>query len=291
MYQLFSDAFSDFLLENPQIAKKIVEKGILAAKARVAAKRAREVTRKKSGLEISNLPGKLADCSSNNPAETELFIVEGDSAGGSAKSGRNREFQAILPIRGKILNVEKASMDKILANEEIRSLFTAMGTGFGAEFDVSKARYQKLVLMTDADVDGAHIRTLLLTLIYRYMKPVLEAGYVYIAQPPIYGVKVGSEIKEYIQPGANQEVELAAALERYSEGRSKPTIQRYKGLGEMDDHQLWETTMNPEHRLMARVSVDDAAEADKIFDMLMGDKVEPRREFIEENAEYSTLDV
>ena len=289
--RLFSEAFSDFLMENPQIAKRIVEKGILAAKARVAAKRAREVTRKKSGLEISNLPGKLADCSSNNPAETELFIVEGDSAGGSAKSGRDREFQAILPIRGKILNVEKASMDKILANEEIRSLFTAMGTGFGAEFDVSKARYQKLVIMTDADVDGAHIRTLLLTLIYRYMKPVLEAGYVYIAQPPIYGVKVGSEIKEYIQPGANQEKQLQEALARYSEGRSKPTIQRYKGLGEMDDHQLWETTMNPEHRLMARVSVDDAAEADKIFDMLMGDRVEPRREFIEENAVYSTLDV
>ena len=189
------------------------------------------------------------------------------------------------------MNVEKASMDKILANEEIRSLFTAMGTGFGAEFDVTKARYHKLVLMTDADVDGAHIRTLLLTLIYRYMKPVLEAGYVYIAQPPIYGVKVGSEIKEYIQPGTNQEAQLTAALERYSEGRSKPTIQRYKGLGEMDDHQLWETTMNPEHRLMARVSVDDAAEADRIFDMLMGDRVEPRREFTEENAEYSTLDV
>ncbi|MBW5068789.1 DNA topoisomerase (ATP-hydrolyzing) subunit B [Streptococcus pneumoniae] len=289
--RLFSEAFSDFLMENPQIAKRIVEKGILAAKARVAAKRAREVTRKKSGLEISNLPGKLADCSSNNPAETELFIVEGDSAGGSAKSGRNREFQAILPIRGKILNVEKASMDKILANEEIRSLFTAMGTGFGAEFDVSKARYQKLVLMTDADVDGAHIRTLLLTLIYRYMKPILEAGYVYIAQPPIYGVKVGSEIKEYIQPGADQEIKLQEALARYSEGRTKPTIQRYKGLGEMDDHQLWETTMDPEHRLMARVSVDAAAEADKIFDMLMGDRVEPRREFIEENAVYSTLDV
>jgi len=289
--RLFSEAFSDFLLENPAVARKIVEKGILASKARIAAKRAREVTRKKSGLEISNLPGKLADCSSNDPQETELFIVEGDSAGGSAKSGRNREFQAILPIRGKILNVEKASMDKILANEEIRSLFTAMGTGFGADFDVSKARYQKLVIMTDADVDGAHIRTLLLTLIYRYMKPVLEAGFVYIAQPPIYGVKVGSEVKEYIQPGANQEEELQAALARYSEGRSKPTIQRYKGLGEMDDHQLWETTMNPEHRLMARVSVDDAAEADKIFDMLMGDRVEPRREFIEENAVYSTLDV
>ena len=289
--RLFSDAFSRFLLENPQIAKKIVEKGILASKARIAAKRAREVTRKKSGLEISNLPGKLADCSSNDASQNELFIVEGDSAGGSAKSGRNREFQAILPIRGKILNVEKASMDKILANDEIRSLFTAMGTGFGADFDVSKARYHKLVIMTDADVDGAHIRTLLLTLIYRFMRPVLEAGYVYIAQPPIYGVKVGSEIKEYIQPGGNQEQELQAAIERYSSGRSKPTVQRYKGLGEMDDHQLWATTMDPEHRLMARVSVDDAAEADKIFDMLMGDRVEPRREFIEENAVYSTLDI
>ena len=289
--RLFSEAFSDFLLENPQIARRIVEKGILASKARIAAKRAREVTRKKSGLEISNLPGKLADCSSNDPSKTELFIVEGDSAGGSAKSGRDREFQAILPIRGKILNVEKASMDKILANEEIRSLFTAMGTGFGADFDVEKARYKKLVIMTDADVDGAHIRTLLLTLFYRYMRPIVEAGFVYIAQPPIYGVKVGSDIKEYIQPGVNQEEELQAALARHSEGRSKPTIQRYKGLGEMDDHQLWETTMNPENRLMARVTVDDAAEADKIFDMLMGDKVEPRRDFIEENAVYSTLDV
>lgn len=289
--RLFSEAFQRFLLENPQVARKIVEKGILASKARIAAKRAREVTRKKSGLEISNLPGKLADCSSNDASQNELFIVEGDSAGGSAKSGRNRKFQAILPIRGKILNVEKATMDKILANEEIRSLFTAMGTGFGADFDVSKARYQKLVIMTDADVDGAHIRTLLLTLIYRFMRPVLEAGYVYIAQPPIYGVKVGSEIKEYIQPGIEQEEQLKTALEKYSVGRSKPTVQRYKGLGEMDDHQLWETTMDPENRLMARVTVDDAAEADKVFDMLMGDRVEPRREFIEENAVYSTLDI
>ncbi|HEP1342511.1 TPA: DNA topoisomerase (ATP-hydrolyzing) subunit B [Streptococcus pyogenes] len=289
--RLFSEAFQRFLLENPQVARKIVEKGSLASKARIAAKRAREVTRKKSGLEISNLPGKLADCSSNDANQNELFIVEGDSAGGSAKSGRNREFQAILPIRGKILNVEKATMDKILANEEIRSLFTAMGTGFGADFDVSKARYQKLVIMTDADVDGAHIRTLLLTLIYRFMRPVLEAGYVYIAQPPIYGVKVGSEIKEYIQPGIDQEDQLKTALEKYSIGRSKPTVQRYKGLGEMDDHQLWETTMDPENRLMARVTVDDAAEADKVFDMLMGDRVEPRRDFIEENAVYSTLDI
>ena len=278
------------MLENPQVARKIVEKGILASKARIAAKRAREVTRKKSGLEISNLPGKLADCSSNNPEQTELFIVEGDSAGGSAKSGRNREFQAILPIRGKILNVEKATMDKILANEEIRSLFTAMGTGFGADYDLSKARYHKLVIMTDADVDGAHIRTLLLTLFYRYMRPVVEAGYVYIAQPPIYGIKVGSETKEYIQPGESQEKDLQEALARWAQGRTKPTVQRYKGLGEMDDHQLWDTTMDPEHRLMARVSVEDAAEADKIFDMLMGDRVEPRREFIEDNAQYSTID-
>ena len=289
--KLFSEELQTFMLENPQVARKVVEKGILASKARIAAKRAREVTRKKSGLEISNLPGKLADCQSNDPKQTELFIVEGDSAGGSAKSGRNREFQAILPIRGKILNVEKATMDKILANEEIRSLFTAMGTGFGADYDVSKARYHKLVIMTDADVDGAHIRTLLLTLFYRYMRPVVEAGYIYIAQPPIYGIKVGSETKEYIQPGENQEAELAEALARWSQGRTKPNVQRYKGLGEMDDHQLWETTMDPEHRLMAQVSVEDAAEADKIFDMLMGDRVEPRREFIEENAQYSTIDI
>ncbi|WEV60343.1 DNA topoisomerase (ATP-hydrolyzing) subunit B [Streptococcaceae bacterium ESL0729] len=288
--RLFSEALERFLLENPQVARKIVDKGILASKARIAAKRAREVTRKKSGLEISNLPGKLADCSSNDPKQTELFIVEGDSAGGSAKSGRNREFQAILPIRGKILNVEKATMDKILANEEIRSLFTAMGTGFGGDFDVEKARYQKLVIMTDADVDGAHIRTLLLTLFYRYMRPIVEAGYVYIAQPPIYGVKSGKTIN-YIQPGENQEIELQKMIEEMSNGRTKPVVQRYKGLGEMDDHQLWETTMDPEHRTMARVTVEDAAEADMIFDMLMGDRVEPRRDFIEANAKYSTIDI
>jgi DNA gyrase subunit B len=289
---LFSEAFETFLLENPQVGKVIVAKGILASKARSAAKKAREMTRnQKTGLEISNLPGKLADCSSNDPTQTELFIVEGDSAGGSAKTGRNREFQAILPIRGKILNVEKATMDKILANEEIRSLFTAMGTGFGADYDLSKARYHKLVIMTDADVDGAHIRTLLLTLFYRYMRPVVEAGYVYIAQPPIYGVKVGHDVKEYIQPGANQEKDLQDALERWSEGRTKPTFQRYKGLGEMDAEQLWETTMDPERRTMARVSIDDAAEADRIFTMLMGDEVAPRREFIEDNAQYSNIDI
>ena len=288
--RLFSEAFNKFLLENPTVAKKVIDKGILAAKARLAAKRAREVTRRKGALEISNLPGKLADCSSRDPQKSELFIVEGDSAGGSAKQGRDREFQAILPIRGKILNVEKATMDKILANEEIRSLFTAMGTGFGDDFDVSKARYHKLVIMTDADVDGAHIRTLLLTLFYRFMRPVVEAGYIYIAQPPLYGIKQGKKI-QYIQPGKHAEDDLAAALAELP-ASPKPSVQRYKGLGEMDDHQLWETTMDPDRRVMLRVTVDDAILADQTFEMLMGDKVEPRRNFIEENARYvKNLDI
>lgn len=288
--RLFSEAFNKFLLENPTVAKKVVEKGVLASKARMAAKRAREVTRRKGALEISNLPGKLSDCSSRDPKKSELFIVEGDSAGGSAKQGRDREFQAILPIRGKILNVEKASMDKILANEEIRSLFTAMGTGFGDEFDVAKARYHKLVIMTDADVDGAHIRTLLLTLFYRFMRPVVEAGYVYIAQPPLYGIKQGKNIT-YIQPGKEAETDLAEKIKELP-ATPKPSIQRYKGLGEMDDHQLWETTMDPEARVMLRVTVDDAIKADQIFETLMGDKVEPRRDFIEINARYvKNLDV
>lgn len=288
--RLFSEHFMKFLLENPSVGRQIVEKGLLASRARLAAKRAREVTRRKGALEISNLPGKLADCSSNDPEKCELFIVEGDSAGGSAKQGRNREFQAILPIRGKILNVEKASMDKILANEEIRSLFTAMGTGFGEDFDVSKARYHKLVIMTDADVDGAHIRTLLLTLFYRYMRPIVEAGYVYIAQPPLYGVKQGKNIT-YVQPGKNAEEELKQVVASLP-ASPKPSVQRYKGLGEMDDHQLWETTMDPSNRMMARVSVDDAITADQIFEMLMGDRVEPRRAFIEENAHYvKNLDI
>ena len=282
--RLFSTHFDKFLMENPQVARKIVEKGILASKARLAAKRAREVTRKKSGLEISNLPGKLADCSSNDPTITELFIVEGDSAGGSAKQGRSRHFQAILPIRGKILNVEKATLDKILANEEIRSLFTAMGTGFGGDFDLSKARYQKLVIMTDADVDGSHIRTLLITLFYRYMRPAVEAGYIYIAQPPLYKLKQGKN-EYYIQ---NDE-ELEAKLKELP-AHPKPQLSRYKGLGEMDAEQLWETTMNPENRSMLQVSVEDAAEADQILDILMGDRVEPRREFIESNAKYINMD-
>lgn len=283
--RLFSAGFEEFLLENPQIAKVIVDKGILAAQARKAARRAREMTRQKNVLEISNLPGKLADCSSNDPEKCELFIVEGDSAGGSAKQGRSRMYQAILPIRGKILNVEKASMDRILSNEEIRSLFTAMGTGFGSEFDVTKARYHKLIIMTDADVDGAHIRTLLLTLIFRYMRPVLEAGYVYIANPPLYQVKQGRR-EIYM----NSDEELEAWQTENPDARY--TLQRYKGLGEMNDDQLWDTTMNPQNRRLQRVTYDDAEEADQVMSMLMGDEVEPRREFIEENATFvENLDI
>lgn len=277
--RLFSSNYESFLLENPKVAKIIIEKGILASRARNAAKRAREMTRKKSGLEIANLPGKLADCSSRDPEKSELFIVEGDSAGGSAKQGRSRMYQAILPIRGKILNVEKASMDRILNNEEIRSLFTAMGTGFGAEFDVSKARYHKLILMTDADVDGAHIRTLLLTLIFRYMRPLLEAGYIYIAQPPLYQIKQG---KKELYLDTDEQLRKWQAENpdaRYS-------LQRYKGLGEMDYEQLWDTTMNPENRRLLRVTIDDAEIANDVMEMLMGDEVPPRREFIEENAVY-----
>lgn len=284
--KLFSETFNKFMLENPTVAKQIVEKGLLAAKARIAAKRAREVTRKKNGLEISNLPGKLADNTSKDPEISELFIVEGDSAGGSAKQGRSRLTQAILPIRGKILNVEKATIDRILANEEIRSLFTALGTGFGEEFDVSKANYHKLIIMTDADVDGAHIRTLLLTLIYRFMKPMLDAGYVYIAQPPLYQMRQGKMIK-YI----DSDEELNDVLGSLPPS-PKPVIQRYKGLGEMDAEQLWETTMNPENRRLLRVELSDAEEANEVFEMLMGDHVGPRRQFIEDNATFvNNLDV
>jgi DNA gyrase subunit B len=278
--RLFSLNFERFLMENPKISKLIINKAELASKARVAAKRAREVTRKKSGLEISNLPGKLADCSSKDPEISELFIVEGDSAGGSAKQGRSRLFQAILPIRGKILNVEKASLDRILANEEIRTLFTAMGTGFGEEFDIEEARYHKLIIMTDADVDGAHIRTLLLTLFFRYMRPAIEAGYIYVAQPPLYQVRQG-KTSVYL----DSDEELENYLKTIPDS-PKPSVQRYKGLGEMDADQLWETTMDPETRRLTQVHVDDAMESDRVMTMLMGDKVPPRRKFIEENARY-----
>lgn len=283
--RLFSQNFETFLLENPKLGRMIVDKGILAAQARNAAKRAREMTRKKSGLEIANLPGKLADCSSKDVEKSELFIVEGDSAGGSAKQGRSRTYQAILPIRGKILNVEKATMDRILANEEIRSMFTAMGTGFGSEFDVNKARYHKLIIMTDADIDGAHIRTLLLTLIFRFMRPLLDAGYVYIAQPPLYQLKIG---KKTIYLDSDQEL----IDWRKENPNVKYRIQRYKGLGEMDYEQLWETTMNPENRRLLQVTVKDAEYSNAIMSMLMGDEVPPRRAFIEENAIYvENLDV
>ncbi len=284
--QLFTEGFERFMMENPPVAKVIVEKGITAQHARLAAKKAREMTRRKSALEISSLPGKLADCSSKDPAESELFIVEGDSAGGSAKSGRNSTTQAILPLRGKILNVEKARLDRILNNNEIRSLITALGTGIGEEFDLSKARYQKIVIMTDADVDGAHIRTLLLTFFYRFMQPLIEAGYVYIAQPPLYKVEQGKN-KYYVFDDKELD-KLKAELKE----TPKIALSRYKGLGEMNADQLWETTMDPGFRSLVQVSLTDAVEADQTFEMLMGDIVEYRKNFIEENAMYvQNLDV
>ncbi|MCJ7843494.1 DNA topoisomerase (ATP-hydrolyzing) subunit B [Lederbergia sp. NSJ-179] len=283
---LFSEHFEKVMLENPVLARKIVDKGVMAARARDAAKKARELTRRKSALEISNLPGKLADCSSRDPQISELYIVEGDSAGGSAKQGRDRLFQAILPLRGKILNVEKARLDKILSNNEIRTIITALGTGIGEDFDIAKARYHKVVIMTDADVDGAHIRTLLLTFFYRYMRPLVEAGYIYIAQPPLFKIAQGKK-EYYVYSDQELEKKLAELPEI-----PKPGIQRYKGLGEMNPEQLWETTMNPEARTMLQVGLEDAIDADRTFDMLMGEKVEPRRVFIEENAIYvKNLDI
>ncbi|WP_217588421.1 DNA topoisomerase (ATP-hydrolyzing) subunit B [Lentibacillus saliphilus] len=283
---VFSETFSKFLYENPSTAKIIVEKGLMASRARMAAKKARELTRRKGALEISNLPGKLADCSSRDASISELYIVEGDSAGGSAKQGRDRHFQAILPLRGKILNVEKARLDKILSNNEVRMMITALGTGIDADFDITKARYHKVVIMTDADVDGAHIRTLLLTFFYRYMRPLIEHGYIYIAQPPLYKVQQGKAIHY-----AYNDQEMDNILAGLSQ-TPKPGIQRYKGLGEMNATQLWETTMNPESRTLLQVELKDAIEADQVFDILMGDKVEPRRNFIQENAQYvKNLDV
>nr|WP_157065161.1 DNA topoisomerase (ATP-hydrolyzing) subunit B [Amphibacillus sediminis] len=282
----FSELFSKFLFENPDTAKIIVEKGLMASRARLAAKKARELTRRKGALEISNLPGKLADCSSRDATISELYIVEGDSAGGSAKQGRDRHFQAILPLRGKIINVEKARLDKILSNNEIRSIITALGTGIGEDFDITKARYHKIVIMTDADVDGAHIRTLLLTFFYRYMRPLIDHGYVYIAQPPLYKVQQGKAI--YYAYNENEMERIIRELPK----QPKPGLQRYKGLGEMNSTQLWETTMDPDNRTLLQVNLEDAIEADLIFDMLMGDKVEPRRNFIQDNAVYvKNLDI
>jgi DNA gyrase subunit B len=283
---LFAEKLLEFMDENPAIARKIIEKGVQAARAREAARKARELTRRKSALEVSSLPGKLADCSSKDASISEVYIVEGDSAGGSAKQGRDRHFQAILPLRGKILNVEKARLDKILSNAEIRAIITALGTGIGDDFDIEKARYHKIIIMTDADVDGAHIRTLLLTFFYRYMKKLIEVGYVYIAQPPLYKMERGKTVRY-----AYNDRQREAIMAEFGEG-AKVNIQRYKGLGEMNPVQLWETTMDPESRTLLQVSIQDAIDADSIFDTLMGDNVEPRRDFIEQHAKYvKNLDV
>ena len=280
------EGLSEFFEENSSIARKVCEKSITAARSREAARKARELTRRKGALGGANLPGKLADCSMDNPEDCEIYIVEGDSAGGSAKQGRDRKFQAILPLRGKILNVEKAPFDKVLSNEEIRTMITAIGTGIGSdEFDISKARYNKVIIMTDADVDGSHIRTLILTFLYRYMKELIEQGYVYIAQPPLYRLKKGNA-----EMYAYSDEEKDRLLQRL--GSQGVGIQRYKGLGEMNPEQLWKTTMDPEKRTLLQVTLEDAAEADHIFTILMGDQVEPRRKFIEENAKYvKNLDV
>jgi len=276
-----------YLEQNPAVSRRIIEKAIRASRAREAARKARELTRRKNALEITNLPGKLADCTSKDPGESELFLVEGDSAGGSAKQGRDRRFQAILPLRGKIINVEKARLDKILANDEIRTLITALGTGIENEFDIQRARYQKIIIMTDADVDGSHIRVLLLTFFYRFMHQLIDSGFIYIAQPPLYKVKRGKHKEEYLY----REEELQKLLDGWDrEGGLQ--LQRYKGLGEMNPEQLWETTMNPETRIIKRVELFDAIQANNIFGVLMGDKVEPRRIFIEDHArEVQNLDI
>ena len=274
-----------FLEENPAQAKIIVEKCIRAARAREAARKARDLTRRKGALESFSLPGKLADCSEKDPALSEIFLVEGDSAGGSAKDGRDRKRQAILPLRGKILNVEKARLDRILSSEEIKNMITAFGCGIGEDFNLEKLRYHKIIIMTDADVDGAHIRTLLLTFFYRYMKPLIEEGYVYAAQPPLYQVKKGKEV--YYTYSEEEQTKLMTDI---ADKPGKPDIQRYKGLGEMDAEQLWETTMDFNHRTLVQITLEDSAAADEIFTTLMGDKVPPRKKFIEDNAQYATID-
>ncbi len=282
-----NDKLGTWMEENPGHSKRIIEKALQASRAREAARKARDLTRKKSALEMGILPGKLADCSISDPEISELYLVEGDSAGGSAKMGRDRGYQAILPLRGKILNVEKARIDKILSNEEIRAMITAMGTGIGDEFDLGAARYHKCIIMTDADVDGAHIRTLLLTFFFRQMRDLIEAGYIYIAQPPLYRVWKGKQ--EYY---CYNEAERVTAQERLKNGKGKYSIQRYKGLGEMNADQLWDTTMNPDKRTLLRVTIHEATEAARLFETLMGEDVEPRRQFIEKNARYvRNLDV
>lgn len=283
---LFAEKLQEFMEENPAVSRKVLEKSLQASRAREAARKARELTRRKSALEVSALPGKLADCSSKDASISELYIVEGDSAGGSAKQGRDRHFQAILPLRGKILNVEKARLDRILGNAEIRTMITALGTGIGDEFDIEKARYHKVIIMTDADVDGAHIRTLLLTFFFRYLRKIIDAGYVYIAQPPLFKVERNKVIRY-----AGSEKERDEIIASFGEN-AKYNVQRYKGLGEMNAGQLWETTMDPESRTMQQVTISDAIKADAIFDTLMGDDVEPRREFIHQHAKYvKNLDI
>jgi len=273
---VFSDAFTQYLEENPPDARRIIEKCLVAARARDAAKRARELVQRKSLLESSTLPGKLADCSERDPSLCEIYLVEGDSAGGSAKGARDRRFQAILPLRGKILNVEKAREDKILTSEQIRNLITALGTGVGEKFDIGKLRYHHVIIMTDADVDGSHIRTLLLTFFFRYMPQVISEKYLYIAQPPLYKITRGKEISyAYTEEQKNRKL---------AQMTGKPEVARYKGLGEMNPDQLWETTMNPQNRMLLRVEIEDAVEADKIFDVLMGNDVDPRKHFIQTHA-------
>lgn len=276
---LVGDTLAEFMEENPQVAKKLVEKAIIAARARLAARKARELTRRKNAMDLGGLPGKLADCKSRNVEDTEIYLVEGDSAGGSAKQGRNSDFQAILPLRGKILNVEKARLDKVLSSEEIRNMITAFGCGIGDDFNLDKARYGKIIIMTDADVDGAHIRTLLLTFFYRYMQPLIKEGHVFIAQPPLYLIRKNQKQHYY----AYSDEELQQILDEVGRD-TNPYVQRYKGLGEMNPGQLWETTMDPAARTILQVHLEDAAEADRIFSILMGDKVELRRQFIEDNA-------
>ncbi|HBF76747.1 MAG TPA: DNA topoisomerase IV subunit B, partial [Clostridiaceae bacterium] len=282
---IFGEKMEAFLEENPEDARIILDKCLMASRAREAARKARELTRRKTALESTALPGKLADCSERDPKLCEIFLVEGESAGGSAKGGRDRKFQAILPLRGKIMNVEKQRLDKVLSYQEIRNMITAFGAGIGDEFDISKIRYDKIIIMTDADVDGAHIRTLLLTFFFRYMKDLIDEGHVYIAQPPLYRITKGKKIN-YVYSDKELENKLNTI------GKDGIDIQRYKGLGEMNPEQLWETTMNPEDRTLVRVNIEDAVAADEIFTILMGDKVEPRKEFIQENAKkVQNLDI